>query len=130
MPKEFALAVVSRERNTSIRENDFGRKQIIESETKAADQGAVAAAQGEPRHSDGANGARYGCKAKRICRIHNVPCARPSQNLRGARGGFNDHTVHSTQVNDDPVAQRTTSPVVAAAAHRQWKVAIAHRTNG
>src|SRR5262249_17786429 len=117
-PKEFALAVVSRDRNSSIRENDLRSEQIIESETEAADQWAVAAAQGEPRHSDGGNGPRYGCKANRICRIHNVACPGPSRNSRRMRGGVNNHTVHSTQVNDDPVAQRTTSPVVAAATHR------------
>jgi hypothetical protein len=43
-PKEFALAVVSGKRDTSIRENDLRGEQIIEGETEAADQWAVAAA--------------------------------------------------------------------------------------
>src|SRR5262249_39593976 len=116
-PKEFVLTVVSRERDTSIRENDLHREQIIESETEAADQWAVAAAQGEPRHPDGANGARDGCKAKWICRFHNVASAGPSRNSRRMRVGLNAHTIHSAQVDNDSVAQRATSPVVAAATH-------------
>src|SRR6516225_1735785 len=116
-PKELALAVVARERNTSIRENDFSRKQIIESETKAADQWAVAAAQSEACHPDGANGSRDGCKAKWICRFHNITSAGPSRNSRRMRGGVNEHAIHSTQVNNDSVAQRATSPVVATATH-------------
>jgi hypothetical protein len=43
-PKELALAVVSCERNSPIRENDLRGEQIIESETEAADQRAVTAA--------------------------------------------------------------------------------------
>src|SRR6516165_5903179 len=90
-PKEFALAVIARERNSSIRENDLRSEQIVESETVAADQGAIAAAQGEPRHPDGANRARDGRKTKRIRHFHNIASAGPSRNSRRMPGGFNDH---------------------------------------
>jgi hypothetical protein len=45
------------------------------------------------------------------------------------RGGVNDDTIHSTQVNNDSVAQRATSPVMPTATHRERKITIASGLN-
>ena len=44
--------------------------------------------------------------------------------------GIDGHPIHAAEVDDDAGAQRATSPIVSAAAHRQWKTVITCDANG
>jgi hypothetical protein len=59
-----------------------------------------------------------------ISRCQNIYGARTPRNQRTAFVAGGAHDVHSAQVDDDPVAQGTPSPIVSAATHLKPQVTI------
>ena len=43
--------------------------------------------------------------------------------------GIDGHPVHAAEIDDDAGAQRAAGPVVPAAPHRQWEIALARSAN-
>jgi hypothetical protein len=149
-PEQVLLMVVGRDDDAAVREHDLRGEQIVEGQPEAADQRAVATAQGEARHADAADRARHRREAERIGHCEHVRGARTARNSRRAAVGVDDHVVHAAQVEHDAVAQRATGPVVAdartasgrsasraariadwtSAAVRQWTTARGMRPTG
>jgi hypothetical protein len=127
-PEQVLLMVVGRDDDAAVREHDLRGEQIVEGQPEAADQRAVAAAQGEARHADAADRARHRREAERIGHCEHVRGPRTARNSRRAAVGVDDHVVHAAQVDHDALAQRATCPVVAAAPHRQWKIGLTRGT--
>jgi hypothetical protein len=73
---------------------------------------------------------RHRRDVKRIRHCSHVGSARASGNCCAPVIGIDGHPIHAAEIDDDAGAQRKTSPVVPAAPHRQWKTAIARRSNG
>jgi hypothetical protein len=73
--------------------------------------------------------ARYRRNPQRICHGSYVQGAGASRNSRATVTGADGHAVHAAQVDNESGAQGATGPVVASAAHRQWKIAIAGGSN-
>jgi hypothetical protein len=113
----------------TIREHDLRGHEIVQSESKPTDQRPVAAAQREASHADRSNRAGDGGETKGLRRGCKIKSARASRNLRLLLRRDGD-AVHSAHVDDDAIAQSATCPIVASAAHRQRKVAIAGGADG
>lgn len=124
-PKQLLFAVGLGDNETPIRENDLGGDEIVERKPEAADQRSVTAAQGESRHADATVRACYRRNAQRIRHGGHVRGAGASRNSRAMVIGADGHAVHAAQIDNESGAQGATGPVVASAAHRQWKIAIA-----
>jgi len=130
MPKTAPLHWHRRRQRRAHREYDLCGEQIVEREPEAADQRPVAAAQGEPGHTHGADRSGHCREAKRICDASNVGGAGASRNYCATAIDVEDHAAHAAEADDDAGAQRAPGPIVPATPHRQWKTAIACDANG
>jgi hypothetical protein len=129
--KEQLLLTVSRSRDdAAICEDDFGRDEIIESEAESANQRPVASTQSETRHADATAGSGHGREAEWIRGDRNVGSASASGDKRSAMIGVNVHAPHSTEIDNDALAQSAPGPVMAPATNREREVARAGGANG
>ena len=128
-PEQLLFTIAVWRDHAPVRQHDFGGVEIVERQSEPADQRPVAAAERQSGHADGPDGAGRGRKPKRIRHSENVRRAYASRNLRAVARG-DRHTSHAAQVEDDAVAQRPAGPVVASAAYRQRKIAIAGEPDG
>jgi hypothetical protein len=128
-PEQLRFVLVVGDEDASVREDDLCGLEIVEREPEPADQGAVAAAKRESGHSDGCDGACHRGEAERIRRADNVRGVGPSRNCRRLVGR-DRHISHSAQIDGEAVAQGPTGPIVASAAHRERKIAVARGANG
>ena len=128
-PEQLLFSVVFGGNDAAVRENHVCGNYVVERQAKAADQRTIAAAQCESGHPDGADRAGHRHEAKWIGHRDNVRGAGAARDSRGATVGADDHFVHAAQVDDEPVAQGATGPVVATAAHRQREITVARGSN-
>ena len=129
-PEQLGFAGFAGGHDAAVRENDFGREQIVEPKSKAPDARPIAATKRKARHADSTAGARHRRKAVRIGDAKHVQGAGSSANSRAAMVGSDDRAVHGAQVNHESIAQRAACPVMAATAHRQREISVTGYSNG
>jgi hypothetical protein len=126
-PEQVGLRVGTGCHAPPVRQHDFGAEQVVRSEAAGAAERAVAAAQGQAGHADGA--------AVAHCRDQVVGAGGGGHVLGpgAARDGghkrlrVHRHTTHTGEVGDEPTAaQGPPRPVMPAAPHRQ-RQAVAPR---
>jgi hypothetical protein len=113
----------------TIRKHDLCGYEIVQSESKPTDQRSVAAAQRQASHADRSDRSGDSGETKGLRRSRKIKSARASRNLRFLLRGDGD-AVHSAHVDNDAIAQSATCPIMASAAHRHGKVAIAGGADG
>ena len=116
-PEKLSFIVGAGHDDLTIREHDLCGYEIVQSESKPTDQRSVAAAQREASHADRSDRSGDGGETKGLRRGRKIKSARASRNLRLLLRGDGD-AVQSAHVDDDAIAQSTTCPIMASAAHR------------
>ncbi|GAA3166015.1 hypothetical protein GCM10020001_109020 [Nonomuraea salmonea] len=130
-PEQVRLAFGVGGDEGAVGEHDVRGEQVVQGEPEPAAQRPVPAAERQARHAHGPGGAGRGGQAERLRGAYDVGGRRPTRDVGDLRLRVHGHLPHTGQIDGEAaVAERSSRPVVAAAAHRQRHPGLARGPYG